>query len=102
MAKQDVETVWYENTAEGTFHEVVKGTDTERRMRSEQRSVVDEDGDESFEQAFRKCSAPTASKAKSLPGYVASPEVDQAEADADAKKNAEAEAKAKADADAKK
>lgn len=66
-----VETVWYENTAEGSYHEVVKGTDTERRMRGELRAVAGDDGDETFEPAFRPCKAPAQSRHKDLPGYVA-------------------------------
>jgi len=69
-----VETVWYENLAEGSFHEVEKNTDTERRLRREQRTYVDDDGEEQSEPAYKRLSGPpSAAAAKKAPGYIEPP-----------------------------
>jgi hypothetical protein len=68
----EVKTNWYENIEQGTFHELVAGSDTERRIRSEQRNLVDEEsGEEYQEQAYRKVTKAEATSAPSeQPGYV--------------------------------
>lgn len=63
------ETAWYENTAEGTFHEVLKGSDTERRMQRELRQDGDDEND--VTSAYRKVSKSEATSSPSTqPGYV--------------------------------
>lgn len=70
------ETNWYENVEQGTFHEVEKGSDTERRLQRDQRQVVDpETGEDYYEAAYRKVSESKATSAPhKQPGYVASDE----------------------------
>lgn len=65
------ETQWYENVEQGTFHEVVVGTDTERRIKSEQRNLTDDEGEEYQEAAYRKVTSKQATASPSKqPGYV--------------------------------
>lgn len=68
---KNVETNWYENIAQGTFHEVLAGSDTEKRMQRDMRQTVDEDGEEFYEPEYRKVTEKQAKASPSRqPGYV--------------------------------
>lgn len=69
------ETVWYRNVEQDTLHEVVKGSPLERRIRKEQREIVDhETGESDFEPAYERVTPAELKKAQAspetLPGYV--------------------------------
>jgi hypothetical protein len=69
MAGTTVETVWYRNTEHDTIHEVVKGSDLEKRLRREQRQVGDEDDD--VEPAYERITEAVARKnPEKQPGYL--------------------------------
>lgn len=83
MAKGEVKTAWYRNIEQGTTHEVVVGSDHEKRIRKAQRQVGDTDD---YEPLYEKVSESEGRKnAKDQPGYVtpknvaASPAVHQME-----------------------
>lgn len=91
------DTVWYRNVEQDTLHEVVKGSTLERRIRKEQREIVDPDtGDSDFEPAYEQVTPAelkaAQAKPQDLPGYPA--------ADEAAKAKKAAEEKAAADRDA--
>lgn len=71
MAEQSEQsTKWYENTAEGTFHEVLEGSDNEKRMKREMRQVGDDPED--LEPAYRPVAKSSLPAASNQPGYVKS------------------------------
>lgn len=75
-ATTPAETVWYRNTQYDTLHEVAAGSPQEKRLRKEQREVVDqESGESDFEAAYEKVNdrdlKALQSKPELLPGYPA-------------------------------
>jgi hypothetical protein len=66
---EETVTVWYRNTEHDTVHEVVKGSDLEKRLRREQRQVGDEEDD--LVPAYERISEQAARKnPEKQPGYV--------------------------------
>lgn len=97
MATATVPTVWYRNVEQDTLHEVVKGSPLERRIRKEQREIVDhETGESDFEPAYERVSDAELKKAQGkpedLPGFPADQEAVKVKKAAEAKAKADQEA----------
>ena len=61
-------TKWYENVEQGTFHEVLEGSDTEKHMKRQMRQVGADEDD--VELAYRPVSKSDVAAASKQPGYV--------------------------------
>lgn len=89
MSSSAPEIVWYENTEQGTFHEIVKGSDTERRLKRDM-YLEDPADDSSWVPMYRQVDERAATRnPEKQPGYVEpaapdkTPEELQAERDAE-------------------
>lgn len=69
---ETVETVWYRNTEFDTLHEVVKGSDTEKRLRGELRQVgeAEDDVERAYERLSDRDLAAAQKDPSKVPGYV--------------------------------